>query len=318
MSNVKISQLPEYTGNTTGVYLVMNNSGETATYKVKKETLSAGTSGTSGTSGSSITTSGTNNTLTKFTSATTVGNATNLTDDGTTFRVNENTIITGSLNISGSGVFLTGNTPITNTGTVNNVLISTTVVRVQSNSNNRTGSLSNDNIKFETNTGSLNTAILNRTSLTFSDDNGTVTLTKKSGSLLEMSNSLTITGSLITSGSAHTLIGGVSISGSVQGNVFPLSISSNTASLNLDNGNYFTLQLVSGSATHLNPSNIKPGQTVSVFVNTIGSATMTFPSSIKQINGSPYVPTTTTGIDILTLVSKDTSNLYLLNAKNFV
>lgn len=37
MSNVKISQLPEYTGNTSGSWLVMNNSGETTTYKVKKE-----------------------------------------------------------------------------------------------------------------------------------------------------------------------------------------------------------------------------------------------------------------------------------------
>jgi len=37
MANVKISELPEYSGNTTGSWLVMNNSGETTTYKVKKE-----------------------------------------------------------------------------------------------------------------------------------------------------------------------------------------------------------------------------------------------------------------------------------------
>lgn len=37
MANLKISQLPEYSGNTSGSYLVMNNSGETTTYKVKKE-----------------------------------------------------------------------------------------------------------------------------------------------------------------------------------------------------------------------------------------------------------------------------------------
>jgi hypothetical protein len=37
MANLKISQLPEYSGNTSGSYLVMNNSGETITYKVKKE-----------------------------------------------------------------------------------------------------------------------------------------------------------------------------------------------------------------------------------------------------------------------------------------
>jgi hypothetical protein len=39
MANTKINQLPLYTGNTKGTYLVLNNSGETSTYKVTKETL---------------------------------------------------------------------------------------------------------------------------------------------------------------------------------------------------------------------------------------------------------------------------------------
>jgi hypothetical protein len=37
MSNIKISQLDEFTGDTTGAYLIMNDATETATYKVKKE-----------------------------------------------------------------------------------------------------------------------------------------------------------------------------------------------------------------------------------------------------------------------------------------
>lgn len=37
MSNIKISQLPEYGGNTSGSYIVMNDSGSAATYKVRKE-----------------------------------------------------------------------------------------------------------------------------------------------------------------------------------------------------------------------------------------------------------------------------------------
>ena len=68
MSNTKISQLTEFTGDTTGTYLIINNSGETTTYKVKKETLigETGTSGTSGTSGispniSQFATTGSNN-----------------------------------------------------------------------------------------------------------------------------------------------------------------------------------------------------------------------------------------------------------------
>ena len=39
MSNIKISQLPEYTGNTTGFYIPVNNAGETTTYKTLREYL---------------------------------------------------------------------------------------------------------------------------------------------------------------------------------------------------------------------------------------------------------------------------------------
>ena len=58
MANIKINDLALYTGDTTGAYFIMNNSGETATYKVTRETIlgtsgNAGSSGSSGTSGSS-------------------------------------------------------------------------------------------------------------------------------------------------------------------------------------------------------------------------------------------------------------------------
>ena len=39
MANVKISALPEYSGNPTGGYSVFNNSGETTTYKVRNYNL---------------------------------------------------------------------------------------------------------------------------------------------------------------------------------------------------------------------------------------------------------------------------------------
>ena len=42
MANVLISNLPTYTGNTTGTFLVMNNSGNTESFKVAKETLFSG------------------------------------------------------------------------------------------------------------------------------------------------------------------------------------------------------------------------------------------------------------------------------------
>ena len=125
------------------------------------------------------------------------------------------------------------------------------------------------------------------------------------------SGSAVITGSL-------TITGSVVITGSVAGNVTALTISSNTASLNLNNGNFFTLQLVSGSNTFINPSNIKSGQTTNILISTTGSATVSFPSTVKQVSGSSYVPTTITGTDIVTLISFDTASLYLANVKNLV
>jgi hypothetical protein len=107
-------------------------------------------------------------------------------------------------------------------------------------------------------------------------------------------------------------------SGSVRGDVSALSISSQTASLDCSTGNFFTLQLVSGSNTFVNPSNILPGQTINLRVNTTGSGTVTFPSSVKQVSGSAYVPTTTTGVDIVTFISFDSTSLNLSNIKNFV
>jgi hypothetical protein len=108
------------------------------------------------------------------------------------------------------------------------------------------------------------------------------------------------------------------VTGSIQGNVGGLTINSNTASLNLDDGNFFTLQLVEGTDTRIEPSNIKPGQTINLKLNTTGSATVSFPSSIKQVSGSSYVPTTTTGVDVVTLVSFDSNDLYLASVKNLI
>ena len=42
MANTKISQLPTFTGNTDGTFIVINNSGNTESFKVVKETLLSG------------------------------------------------------------------------------------------------------------------------------------------------------------------------------------------------------------------------------------------------------------------------------------
>ena len=134
---------------------------------------------------------------------------------------------------------------------------------------------------------------------------------------LDVTGSAIITGSFISTGSS-AFIGPQIVTGSTRGNVTALSISSNTASIDLSAGNFFTLQLVAGTNTYINPSNILPGQTSILTVSTIGSATVSFPSYVKQPSGSAYIPTTTTGVDILTLASVNTSSLYIVGIKNMI
>jgi hypothetical protein len=45
MANTKISQLPTFTGNTNGTFIVINNSGNTESFKVVKETFLSGSTG---------------------------------------------------------------------------------------------------------------------------------------------------------------------------------------------------------------------------------------------------------------------------------
>lgn len=152
--------------------------------------------------------------------------------------------------------------------------------------------------------------------------NGNQIITGSTTSTLGFTGSLFGTSSWannsISSSFINNLNQSVVITGSTQGNVTALTISSNTASLNLNSGNFFTLQLVAGVNTHINPSNIKPGQSSILLLSTTGSATVSFPSTVKQPSGSSYTPTTTTSTDILTFVSLDNSNLYLVSVKNLI
>lgn len=159
-----------------------------------------------------------------------------------------------------------------------------------------------------------NNSISSSFSLTASYWSGSITNAATASYVLNaVSSSFATTSSYI-----NNLNQSVVITGSTQGNVTALTISSNTASLNLNSGNFFTLQLVAGVNTHINPSNIKPGQSSILLLSTTGSATVSFPSTVKQPSGSSYTPTTTTGTDILTFVSLDSSNLYLVNVKNLI
>jgi hypothetical protein len=136
---------------------------------------------------------------------------------------------------------------------------------------------------------------------------------------------ITVSGSVNAANTLYVITdntgSGAYIEGAVQGNVQALTITSNTASLDCDAANFFTLTLVSGSNTLINPTNINSGQTINLRITQAnpGNGTVTFPSSVKQVSGSAYVPTAGAGpVDIVTFIAFDTASLYLSNVKNLV
>jgi len=115
------------------------------------------------------------------------------------------------------------------------------------------------------------------------------------------------------------MIRGLGITGSVAGNVTPVTVSSNTASINLASGNFFTVTLANNATTFFNFTNVKPGVTANLILTTGTVSTASFSSNVKQPSGSPYLPSSGSGkIDALTVVSVDASNLYLVSAKTFI
>jgi hypothetical protein len=157
--------------------------------------------------------------------------------------------------------------------------------------------------------------------------NGTVpSITMTDGQFIYNESAHIFTGSVSLDSTLNvtgttTLRDDVTITGSLRGNVGALSISSQTASLDCSTGNFFTLTLVSGSNTFVNPSNIQPGQTINLRVKqaSVASGSISFASSVKQVSGSLYTPTTTANAeDIVTFIAFDSTNLYLSNVKNFV
>ena len=113
----------------------------------------------------------------------------------------------------------------------------------------------------------------------------------------------------------------LTITGSALGEVKALSISSLTSSLDCLAGNFYTLTLVDGANTFVNPSNIAPGQTINLSIanGATGTGTVSFATSVLQTSGSVYTATTGSNVlDVVTLISFDGTNLLLSAVKNFV
>jgi hypothetical protein len=132
---------------------------------------------------------------------------------------------------------------------------------------------------------------------------------------------VTILTPLITQ-QAVQITGSLSVSGSINTSVIPLAISSNTASLNASNGTTFQLNLVSGSATRLEVSGTKSGQTLNILVSqsASGPGTLVLGGNIVEPSGSFYSASQVASAeDILTLATFVNANkVYVANVKNFI
>ena len=117
---------------------------------------------------------------------------------------------------------------------------------------------------------------------------------------------------------APVLTRGVGVTGSVNGNVQAIAVSSNTASINLATGNFFTVTLANSATTFFNVTNVTPGLTTNLVLTTGTVSSASFSSNVKQVSGNTYLPTSGSGqIDVLSLVAVDASNVYLVASKKF-
>jgi hypothetical protein len=109
------------------------------------------------------------------------------------------------------------------------------------------------------------------------------------------------------------ITGSVTITGSALGNVNTLVTAANTASMDLSKANFFTLDLVSGSTTHLLANNIKSGQTINLLVTQplVGTGSLTFNSTFKYAPGNQYTASNSSSAqDIVTFITFNTGSIY--------
>ena len=315
------------TSGTSGANGSSGTSGVTGTSGTSGVNGSSGTSGESGTSGTSgqTGTSGTSGTTPEVTGFATTGSN----------EFNGNQTITGSLSIDGVNVTIvdtvTPNELEVKMGASDQFLFTETnntfnfkdVLKVNSDNSLwqvRFDAASGDfdivnNNNEEPNGPQLNFALrtyLNTLSFK-SDDAGvgifaTGASTGASSYFLEVltdSNEVQINYPLVVSASIRTVVN-------------ELPVDNETGSLQLLNGNYFTVTLVSGSTIFIEPEDIKPGQTISLLVNTVEGGSISFAASVKQASGSAYIPTDAAGKDLLTFVAFDENDLYLTSVKNLI
>ena len=116
-----------------------------------------------------------------------------------------------------------------------------------------------------------------------------------------------------------TVNGKFTVSGSVTNEVNVISDSAGTTTMDCSLGNFFTLAMPSGGTTALTPSNIQPGQTISVKITQNATAALlTFAASIEFEGGTAFTISTGSGeVDVMTFISFDGTTLQATGLTNF-
>ncbi len=116
--------------------------------------------------------------------------------------------------------------------------------------------------------------------------------------------------------------GSVEITGSVKVQPHTLSVTSNTASINMQESNYFILYLPTGSTTHINFTNITPGESINLLVSqsaTVATGSVAFAPNVLFANGTEYQATSTgSAKDIVSFLSFNTAEVFATQIKNLL
>ncbi len=114
--------------------------------------------------------------------------------------------------------------------------------------------------------------------------------------------------------------GSVEITGSVKVQPITLSVASSTASIDMNQSNYFILNLPTSSTTHIAFSNIIPGESINLLVSqsaTAATGSIVFAPNIYFPGGNDYVATATgSAKDIVSFITFNNSEIYATNVKN--
>jgi hypothetical protein len=143
------------------------------------------------------------------------------------------------------------------------------------------------------------------------------------GTAFPFTGDAVITGSLLVSGSSIPdvrVIGNIDLTGSMRVQPITLSVSSNTASIDMNRSNYFILNLPTSSTTHVAFTNITPGESINLLVSqsaTVATGSITFAPNIYFPGGNDYVATATgSARDIVSFITFNSNEIYATNVKN--